>query len=242
MAFTLAKPPVSPVAPPPTKVSAYGQATAKTLNNGTGLSATARSGDKAAVGSNSRGALIAAASGKGQAFASDVAAGARMDENGALISLSGHKLPALSVLGGGNNADMKALTTSGLVSASTGFVAAQNNASAKINKDLREALVIAQSDTVTAQIVRKGKDICVESTGTAAVGVTDNTMWAIDGDNIAIAHLGNEFDPACNKCKGKHRNFLRRSDSTGAAACLCDCHRARLETHMTGQKKGLLKY
>lgn len=95
-----------------------------------------------------------------------------------------------------------------------GLVASRGDVSAVINL-AGEAEAVVASQIGSARIAKNKNEVFIESHGTGQAGRTGNTMWALDGENMAMAHLpsaesGGIFCPCSMRQDG--------------VKCDCPCH------------------
>ncbi|KUJ06870.1 uncharacterized protein LY89DRAFT_726271 [Mollisia scopiformis] len=94
------------------------------------------------------------------------------------------------------------------------LVASRGDATALINST-GDAEATVTGTTGSARIRKNKNDFEIEATGTGQAGRTGNTMWALDGDNMAMAHLASSESGGI---------FCPCSMKQDARLCYCPCH------------------
>lgn len=226
-----------------------GEAKAGRSNNGTSAFAKASQGTSAGIAGASKTELSVSTQGEGsRAMASLQGAGVAAGTSSAMVHTNRiesststqqslrRKLStstALTAIGiAPNSLALVSRQSSHLASRVTpsvqrldnALIASRGDASARITL-AGEAEAVAASRTGSARIAKNKNDFIIESHGTGQAGRTGNTMWALDGGNMAMAHLpsaetGGIFCPCSMRQDG--------------VMCDCPCHGGTVVNHSQG--------
>jgi len=107
------------------------------------------------------------------------------------------------------------------------LVASRGDASAIIDSG-GKAQAEVSSRTGYARIFKPKGDFVIESHGTGQAGRVGNTMWALDGDSMAMAHLPSSEPGGM---------FCPCSMSQDARTCDCACHGGHSVRHAGGAEQ-----